>query len=109
MGEILDGGKFIAGLSLKGWLSILAALILSTLGVIIYKQNEQLKEKDAAIILAADRYNNNIFVMEAKLDTCNKERIQDANELQSYWREQVENLQKQVYKQYTQVKQSKNK
>lgn len=105
--DFLDVGKFLSSLTSRGIIIILASIII---GASIYRitqlQNEILK-KDAYINDLSDRYNNNISYLEKQIESCNDERLREANENQKYFRDRYDKIEERSLQTYKRVKEIK--
>lgn len=109
--DIVKTGRFFAGLSLTGWLSILGASVLLMAGVYIHDLRETIrrmenekKDKDMIIHNITDRYNNDIISLRREVEACNKMRIDDQKVSNDYWRDRVHILEERAAKSFREIK-----
>lgn len=107
MSEIIEGGKFIAGLSLRGWINILAALILLGLGYTIYDQKQTINARDNTILSNSRRCTYNDSIMQSRLERSENLRREDMEKANNYWRGRVDTLEAKAERNYQKIKETR--
>jgi len=109
LSKILDFIKLLVSLTNRQIIIVLLIVIVGGQGVIIYKLNQRIEQRDETIIDNNIGYNSNITALQNKINEQEKEKFRIIQDAQEYFRERVERLEEESRRNFREVKEIKRK